>query len=296
MTDRPHVGADALADLQEGLLDAEGEATVRRHLESCPGCREDLAALTAVPALLAASGDVGPLPPEVAARLDGALESAAAHPADTSPAAETSSPAARTVTPLRGERSAPRGLRLLQAAAVVVVLLGLGALAVSALPRGGDSGSSAGSAAPSSSDRKEAATAKGYPLSASGRDWTPDALATAVPSLLAGTLQPGVTYRAAPSPAGDSASGGAGTASRLFAGAPAARLAGGPALAACVAELAGAPATPLAVDLSTFQGQPAAVIVLPDAADAARAEIWVVGPQCSGADAKLLYFASVPRS
>ena len=44
---------------------------------------------------------------------------------------------------------------------------------------------------------------------------------------------------------------------------PAARLAGGPALADCVTELAGGPATPLAVDLATVDGQPAAVVLLP---------------------------------
>ena len=65
---------------------------------------------------------------------------------------------------------------------------------------------------------------------------------------------------------------------------PAARLAGGPALADCVTELAGGPATPLAVDLATFDGQPAAVVLLPGIGGPGRVDVWVVPPDCAQAE------------
>jgi hypothetical protein len=37
------------------------------------------------------------------------------------------------------------------------------------------------------------------------------------------------------------------------------------------------------------------VIVLPFPGDPSRAEVWVVEPSCSTSDAKLLYYANVPR-
>ena len=81
---------------------------------------------------------------------------------------------------------------------------------------------------------------------------------------------------------------------RQLADAPAARLAGGAPLADCLAALESGGATPLAIDLATYEGKPAAVILLPGTGEAGSTDIWVVAPDCSPTDAKILYFANVP--
>jgi hypothetical protein len=250
-----------------------------------------------MPAALAAARADGPMPDDLAAGLDAALAEEAARPA------VVSGGAAQTVTPLRPTsalrrqpRSGPRGMRLLQVAAVVVVLLGLGGLAVSGLRGlGGATGGGAGSSSAGGKAAPEAATRGTYPVSASGRNWTAGTLAAAVPRLLAGQVGPTVAPGAPTDSTDSTDSAGSPAGDRALAGVSSARLAGGQALAACLTALGGA-RTPLAVDLATFQGTDAAVIVLPDQSDATRVEVWVVGPSCSPADAALLYFASVPRS
>jgi hypothetical protein len=115
---RPHVSAEQVADLLEGLLPEAESATVAAHIDGCAECaglRDDLEAL---PALLAAT-TASPMPIDVAARLDAALADAAA---DREPA---SRPA--TVTSLhsrpqsRGSRFVTRSFAGVAAAAAVVV-------------------------------------------------------------------------------------------------------------------------------------------------------------------------------
>jgi anti-sigma factor RsiW len=281
-----HLDADALADLEEGLLDRDHVASARAHVAGCPQCRAELAALTGVRERLAAASDVGPMPADVVARLDRALAEVATEPASTA--------VTRSVIPLREpQRSSPRGLRWLQAAAVVVLFLAGGAVAVSAL-RGADNGdvaTSSGTAA-GKADQRAAGAAGSYPVTASGRHWTKQSVTAEVPELLAGTLSP--TLPPSSFSAQDDTSGSA-AAPRELAGVPAARLAGGPALADCVTELAGGPATPLAVDLATFDGQPAAVVLLPGIGGPGRVDVWVVPPDCAQGKGQFLYYANVAR-
>ena len=97
-----HLDADALADLDEGLLDRDHMASARAHVAGCPQCRAELAALTGVRERLAAAAEVEPMPAEVVARLDRALAEVATEPASTA--------VTRSVIPLREpQRSAPRG-------------------------------------------------------------------------------------------------------------------------------------------------------------------------------------------
>ncbi len=303
-----HLSADTLADLQEGLLDADGEAAARRHLESCAACRADLAALTDLPGLLAAAGDAGPVPELVAARLDRALAGAAAEDA----ADPTAATATRTVTPLAPDRGPVRGMRLLQAAAVVVLVLGAGALGVAALNHGssnGDSASTAGSAADSGAgggaSREEPSAATVAPITASGRDWTATALRTDAAGLLTGTL--GQAYSlydrqaatgaqldgATPDP---SASPPAAQRDLANAAGGADRLADPTALRACVANITDGDASlqPVAVDLARWQGKPAAVLVFPTTDDPASLDVYVVAPDCP--TGLFLHFERVPRS
>jgi len=288
-TPRPlgeHLDLDTLADQQEGLLDPAREAAVAEHLATCHRCAAERDELARLPGMLAAAGEVGPTPVEVVTQLDAALAAEQLGVAAT---------AGTTVTPLRSSPPrTPLGTRILQAAAVVVLLLaGLG-IAISAIGTGG--GSDAGSTA-----AKSAADAAGgsdpFPLTSSGLDWSSDRVASDAPELLTGELSPPV--RATTLQGGSAAAREGGTdtdetAPQAFAG-DAARLAGGPALADCVAALADGPVTPLAVDVATWQRKPAAVILLPAPGDATSFDVWVVAPGCSTADEKLLYYANLPR-
>lgn len=276
----PHLSADTLADLQEGLLDDDGAGRAEDHLAGCAACRADRDALAGLPAVLAASGAaVGALPPDVAARLDHALAGAAAEPAGSA--------VTRTVTPLHPERpSRPRGLRALQAAAVLVLVLAGGAVGVSALQGHGGSAGSTSSRSAGSASAPKSADLGGYPVTASGQDWTKQTVTAAVPRLIAGTVGPVV-----PSP---QESGGAGESLQPAVG-DVGRLAGGADLAGCLSDLTGGPAVPLAVDLARFEGQPAAVIVLPGLAGPGKVDVYVVAPDCAPGKGTFLYYASVPR-
>lgn len=288
----PHVDPDVLADLQEGLLDGPAADAATAHLADCPTCRGDLAALDEVRDLLAGAPDVGPVPADLVDRLDLALAGAAAEPA--------LSVASTTVVPLRApETKGPRGMRVLQMAAVLVLIFAGGALGVSALLNAGggsseDAGTTASDAGGDSSDSAGAAT---FPVTATGRDWTPEALREAAPGLASGALAPAAVGQLASPPATDddsTSSGNAEERSRSFADAPAGRLAGGPALADCATELAGGPVAPVAVDLASYEGQPAAVLLLPTPDDPSTVDVYVVKPECPPGE--FLHFVRVPLS
>jgi hypothetical protein len=301
-----HLAPEALADLDEDLLDPGAAAAARAHLETCARCRGDLAGLAGVRDLLAGGGQAEPMPPGVAARLDQALA------AEATGAAESPAPVegagTRTVVPLHTERTGPRGMRVLQAAAVIVLLLAGGALGVSAL-HGTGGGDSAGTDSAAGSAAAPKAAEGGFPVTASGHDWDATSLAAAAPALAAGTFGPSYesTMRAAappgpaasPSPSSSAGAGSdsAGGSAGALVNAPAGRLSGGRALADCITALTGRAVTPLAVDLARFKGQPAAVILLPPLTGGRdKVDVWVVGASCAADDDKTLYWASVPRS
>ena len=152
----PHVDPDVLADLQEGLLDGPAADAATAHLADCPTCRGDLAALDEVRDLLAGAPDVGPVPADLVDRLDLALAGAAAEPA--------LSVASTTVVPLRApETKGPRGMRVLQMAAVLVLIFAGGALGVSALLNaGGGSSEDAGTTASERRRRLERLGRRGH--------------------------------------------------------------------------------------------------------------------------------------
>lgn len=294
MTDRPrhpdtpesndpadHLSTETIADLQEGLLDDEPARRARSHLQGCPVCAAGDRALSDVPLRLAAAGDAGPMPADVIERVAAAL---AAEPAV--------GPGAATVTGLWGRAGRPRpswSMRVLQAAAVLVLLLAGAGIAVSAWDGGSDpttsaerSGDAAGQGAP------EASSA--YPVTASGRNWDEESVLAAVPELVSGAFTPPT----AASPGSDAGSDtGADDRARELASAPAGRLADGPALAECVGRLNLGPVTPLSVDLAQWQGSPAGVIVLPTPDDPATVDVFVVAPSCP--EGTFLFFTRAPR-
>lgn len=265
-----HLDPDVLADLDEDLLDAAEADRAARHLSGCAACRARHAALDDVRGLLRGAAVVTPMPDDVAHSLDVALAVA------RGPATATS---AATVTPLSDRRRRVPGTRVLQAAAVVL-LLALGGLGYAAFLSPNDGTSTAGSA---SDARQEAGAQAGadsgtYPVTASGRDYTSESLAAQVPALVRGLAAAVPKPRAATEDRAGSA--GSGSASTQTSPGSADGLTGGAPLAACVADLAGKPVTPLAVDVATYLGQPATIIVLPTTGSRTTVDVYAVAPGC----------------
>ncbi|HSK53955.1 MAG TPA: hypothetical protein VK908_01750 [Jiangellales bacterium] len=135
-----HPGTSELADLDAGLLDRDRANGVREHLAACAACAQESAAFLAVRSALAAEPDPGPVPPDVAARLDEALAVAAAErglplgpPAPEQPVDELSA----------RRRMLPR----LLAAAAAVGIVGIGAwAALGGVSGGGGDATTAGGA------------------------------------------------------------------------------------------------------------------------------------------------------
>lgn len=282
-----HLDLETLADLDEGLLTDDEAAPVRAHLSGCARCAAAREELAAVPALLAAHAEVGPMPADVVSGVEAALGEQAVAAGD--PGASGPGSAAPTVTPFPTRDRSPLGMRLLQAAALlVVVFAGLG-LVFSAVQGGRDEETTATSGG-FASDRAAEGAAPGdgsFPVSASGRNWSPATVTAGVPDIVAGSLDAAAAQ--------DDSGGATPSAPRSLATEATARLAGGPPLAECVTALNDGPVTPLGVDLASWQGNPAVVIVLPTPGDASTVDTWVVGPECSQADATVLYFARVAR-
>lgn len=284
-TPSTHLDPDRLADLHEGLLDPAETSAAEQHLAGCAACSADLDAIAGLPDVLAGAAEVGPMPEDLVRRIDGALTEAAAAP--------SAGTAARTVTPLADRRSSsPRGMRILQAAAVIVVLLAGGALGISALDGGGgDTNTAARSAGGQAADE----AGKRVPITASGRDWTKPELAAAGPDFARGTLGPPVAEYSRSKDSGR-ASGGNGESvpSPAAADSATSQLREPGAITACSRNLTGRDTAPLSIDLAKFEGQPAAVFAFPTPGDLSRVDLFVVAPDCP--TGTFLYYASVPRS
>jgi hypothetical protein len=66
-------------------------------------------------------------------------------------------------------------------------------------------------------------------------------------------------------------------------------------MAGCLATLtAGRVSTPLVVDLATYEGRPAAIVIVPSPTPG-RVDVFVVGPDCSSTTSDLIIATSVPR-
>jgi len=225
-----------------------------------------------------------------------------------------------TVLPARRDRRGP-STRVLQVvgglAAAAVVVIGV-VTVLGNHPAGSFSassaagGSSAANAAPSPGD----AGATGTRLTASGTGYTKAALQTQVAGLVAaartsvqGAAAAG-TPGAAPTPAGTLAQPQvAGTTARVASLTPApapapastfvlrnalASLQAPGAAAACVARLTGGDgSTALAIDVGTYAGKPALVVVIPTAGHPASLDVFVVTPDCSPT---FLEFERLPAS
>ena len=296
----PHLDLDALADAAAG----EGSEADAAHLAGCASCASRLGELRAAEQAVLTelrTMEVPALPPDVGDRLDAAL-------AEQEPLAPARGASVTALPQRRDTRVADRSAWLPAAAAAVIVLGGAGFVASQGALGGGNddastaAGGSAESAAPPVSDLL---------LTASGADWAdPATPGTALQQVLGGQAD---AYRLADeAPAGDAKSAESATAQSQDADqsetapAPAAALPEGDeelarlrtpeGLEACLSSLLAAEepgVRPLAVDYATYDGQPALAVVLPDP-DPAQASIFVVGADCSAADADVLFFRRTP--
>jgi hypothetical protein len=275
----PHLDLDTQAELQEGLLDPQRATTVAAHVQGCAECQATRDALDAVRAQLRDHGaeDASLTAPEdVVRRLDAALASAA-------PLVATPSATVVPITAAASRARSPWRTHALQAAAVFVLIAlvgGLGYGGIRALSNGSNGSGTDSAASSGGGGAEKGAPTATYRITASGRNYTEATLRSAVPELLGGTLTAG-TVAPQLSPESPAAADGAtaSSAAKPYSANPD-RLSHGPALAACVANLAGDPVTPLAVDVARFEGKPATVIVLPDTADASFVWVYVVEPGC----------------
>jgi hypothetical protein len=272
-----HIDVDTLADLGEGLLEADQVTSVAEHLDRCAECRGRRDALDDVQLLLRdlGAGADAPAPDDVVRRLDDAL-GAAATPLPT---------ASATVTPLTAlttRARQPWRTRVLQAAAVFVLVAAVGALGyggIQALNGGNSTGTTGAADSGGSAVTEKRSAAHRYVVTSSGVNYTKESLRSAVPGLLSGKYD--VT---AQSPGGVAVPSETPTGAQAPAAGPVVdpqRLRDGKALAACVANLADGPVTPLAVDIARFDGKPATIIVLPDPKDPSIVYAYAVAPDCA---------------
>jgi hypothetical protein len=292
-----HVPPETLADSAEGLLAADDEAAVRAHINGCADCRRVDADLRDVSVFLAA--DSAPrMPEDVAARLDAALQ---AEPPLSPATPRDDALVAAAPTRRRAAGRMPVWIGAAAAAAVVGVtgaVLGLQAL------QGNETTTSTTAGAALEADRSAEAPESTLSAPSSGRAYTADHLTSEVQALVG---QSGAADSADEDAADDGREAAApgtvpGTES---AGEPAAAgtdlsalstLATPAGLAACIEALTGrADVTPVAVDLASFEKQPAAVIVLPVPGDGESLDVRIVGSRCSAADDDVIVATRVPR-
>jgi anti-sigma factor RsiW len=255
-----HLDYDTLADLAEGLLSESRAASADAHLASCAECQDRSAEISDVSRLLAET-PAPPMPAELASRIDAALAAEAA----------TSGP----VVSLEAHRHRRR-LRVLSVAAATAVVVGGGALVGYSVLNGSvstDSGS--GSAqSPALQDRTGSAKAK------------PPGSETLQGARGYSTVESGTNYTAAGL--------GRQVSTQLTPNADGKRAAlTTQAITSCVQSVAKGK-RPLLVDIASYEGRPATVIVLPGT-DANRVDVWVVVPSCSPANPAVITHTQATR-
>jgi hypothetical protein len=311
---RRHVSAQTLASFNEGDLSDRKAARISSHLAGCPQCaalRDDVAK---VPVLLA-STEAPPLPDHLAARIQTALmtESARRVSLDTGADQSHGSQEPRE-HPARhgGSRSRPRQPRMSlraagwAAAAAVVAAVGGGAYLITAQQGGSGSTGSASAngagrppsaanvhAAPANRnagpglDYGQAAGATGtFTPIATGTDFRPDTLVPQVQGVLtADRISPAARAPGVTSPLAQAGTSAAGSAERFGSFSRTA-------LEGCVTRIAAGHQVVL-VDVATYQGAPAAVIVTA-AGKQGSEQAWAVGAGCSASNSDVLKRASLP--
>ncbi|RFU41112.1 hypothetical protein DZF91_13470 [Actinomadura logoneensis] len=249
----PHLDYDTLADLAEGLLEDDRVASANAHLDTCAECRDRSADLADVSRILA-EAPLPPMPAELAERIDSALAAESLHTA--------------TVVSLE-QRRRQRHWRVLSAAAAAVVVLGGGTAVGTTILRGGTHDGTANVPPPvSDPSATNHISAGGVPSAADGY-----AIVSTGTDYHAASLGPQVARAV---------------------GAPGRRLTVQGATATvqqCVAAVAKT-VRPVLVDQAKYDGAPAVVIALPGPS-AGRYDVWVVRPDCTPKDQRLISHTQV---
>jgi hypothetical protein len=270
--------ASADSDPDQPGPDPAGEP-LQAHLATCAACRAALGDQVAVAAWLRNAPSSGPMPLDVITRLDTALAGAAA---GRQAASMGGAGGPGNVLPIdghqRGGRLAALAESRLTKSLVAAVLVGLIAVGgYSALHHHSSPGQRTASSAGAASSAAQPAgkSVSDVTIQHSGRAYTKADIAAQVTAELA-HRNDSATGAVAPSE-----SGGATTLTT-----PAGLL-------ACLLALNEPTSTPLLVDIATYAGQPAAVLVLQQPGGAR--EIWVVSPTCAPGGSKdgTRYFATL---
>lgn len=298
-----HVDAGTLAAYREGLLARRRAARVSAHLAGCPRCAETGEQLANITATLAAS-PAPPMPAGLAARIGAALAAevasrvtggaAHAEPAGHTEPAGDAEPAGAARRPAPAGHSGHRrppirsrvALRVAAVTAAVAVLAG-GVYGLVLLSQGGTTATSGSSLAEGTAGRmmrpgkvhahapaaagphKEPSV--GHVIS-SGTRYQPRRLAAQAREVLARHPDAGIPAMGLPSAGSRSLSLDFGS------------------LASCVRRVSGGQ-RPRLVDLATYAGRPAAVIMIP-AGTSVR--VVVVGTGCSAARSDVIARTTLP--
>jgi len=272
---------DVLLDLPGGQSpDDVGQRSVATHVAGCPACQDIAASLRAVRDLLREEGRrTPPVPDDLPGRLDAAL-------------ARASAERDGTVVPIGAVRASRDAVtegrqvpRWVGVAAGLAVLGGAALAATQVLDVGGaDSGTFTSAESSGGGGEADRGAAAGAALS-TGTEYTRAQLPAQVDALLTGAPEARTLSGQGLSPSrgedAEAAPDDPASATLPDADEPLADPAG---LQGCL-EAIGAPGVePLAVDLATFEGEDAAVLVLPGSSPD-QVEVWVVARDCRpGAD------------
>lgn len=278
-----HLDLDALADLEEGLIEPTAAARIREHVDGCEQCRAKMSRLRTTRALLSALPPEH-MPPAVAARVEAAL-------------AREDVPSG-TIVPLAGRKRAWNNPAVAGGAAAAAVVVLVAAIVAGTLVHHGNKQKSSTSAATGARSGFGAAKTAQTKQWSTGTNYTATTIATLVPRLITGTPPSPNTVNgpASHAPTSTTSSAAGSNASSTTPTYTQDELRQSPAaLQACGQILAGGVVTtPVAVDFARFDGKPAVIFALPAIGHPTFLDIWVVRSSCSAANLDL-YFQRIPR-
>lgn len=287
--DSDHLTAELIADLEEGLLDAESDAHARHHLEGCTACR-DLQSQVLGVALALSQLPKLTMPDDVESLL----------------LAKLPAPASGNIVPI-GSASSRRtggGLgRILGVAACAAGVMLVGGLVYSTMSNPDTAAGPEAVNAQRTSPTPENIQLASYSATVSGTTYTHDTLgrqATKLMGVVSATASAPASESSTPivSPTDTPTSGDGTTTSsptqsvidteslpRQVAKRISLPIVTDPTVAQeCIQNYLQGQVAPLAIDLGMFKSSlgwhPAVIVVLPLADYANRAEVWVVDPQC----------------
>jgi hypothetical protein len=297
-----HFTDDDLARYIEGDLRPRRSARVASHLAGCSNCQGRVAALKAVPNLLA-SVPYPPIPERLSNRIDMALAAESSARIASQPASE----GGRRELPARAKHgrhdrrlpwlSSPLALRAGAAVAAAVVIAGGGYALVSHTGSGSSSTNESISGPATSPARSKVVTGPSVSYRHSGHT-------DSIPSLRSGTNFKSATL-ASQAETARSAQQKSSSAARAQANEPLSTFgaAGQPTptaspsttkLQGCVDRIA-AGRNVLLVDVAKYQGSPATIIMV-STGSSGRAEVYAVGAGCSASTSDIVATQSLSRT